>query len=71
MEIVLAALIASVPATLTAAGAWRSTIKMNKTTNGSTSGEYVEQSHMLLKILSRQMEDHVTNERLHYASSRN
>ena len=71
MEIVIAALIASVPATLAAAGAWRSTHKMNKTANGTTSGEYVEQNHMLLKILSRQMEDHVTNERLHYASSRN
>ena len=68
MEIVLAALIASVPATIAATGAWRSTVKMNRTSNGSTSGEYVEQTNMLMKILSRQMEDHITNERVHYAS---
>jgi len=65
MEIVLAALVAAVPATLAAAGAWRSTIKMNKTANGTTSGEYVEQTHLLVKLLSRQMEDHIVNERIH------
>ena len=63
MEIVLAALITAVGTV--AAGAWRSTVKMNRTSNGSTSGEYVEQNHILLKILTRQIEDHVTNERLH------
>ena len=67
MEIVLAAAIAAVPATLAAAGAWRSTHKMNKTTNGHTSGEYVEQTNMLVKIMSRQLEDHMTNERIHNA----
>ena len=65
MEIIIAALVAAVPATWMAAGAWRSTIKMNKTSNGSTSGEYVEQTHLLVKLLSRQMEDHIVNERIH------
>ena len=65
MEIVIAALIASVPATIAATGAWRSTVKMNKTANGTTSGEYVEQTNMLVKVLSRQMEDHMVNDRIH------
>ncbi len=75
MEIVLAALVAAVPATWMAAGAWRSTVKMNKTHNGTTSGEYVEQSHELLlnvaqsqRDMSKQLENHITDKRLHYAS---
>lgn len=68
MEIIIAALIASVPATIAATGAWRSTVKMNKTANGTTSGEYVEQTNALVKILARQVEDHVLDRRLHNAS---
>ncbi len=75
MEIVLAALIAAIPATWMAAGAWRATVKMNKTGNGTTSGEYVEQSHELLmqvaqgqRDMSKQLENHITDKRLHYAS---
>jgi hypothetical protein len=78
MEIVLAALIAAIPATLAAAGAWRSTVKMNKTTNGTTSGEYVEQSHALLmnvaqaqRDMGKQLENHIVDKRLHNASVRN
>ena len=43
--------------------------KQLKTTNGTTTAQYAEQTHDLVRILSRQMEDHVTNERVHYASS--
>ena len=72
MELIIAALIAFIPATIAATGAWRSTVKMNKTANGTTSGEYVEQTHALLlnvaqsqRDMSKQLENHIVNERIH------
>ena len=72
MEIIIAALVAAVPATWMAAGAWRATIRNEQkltTENGTTTAQYTEQTHELVRILSRQMEDHVTNQRIHYAST--
>ena len=72
MEIIIAALVAAVPATWMAAGAWRATIRNETklaTANGTTNGQYTEQTFELVKLLSRQVEDHIVNERIHYAST--
>jgi len=42
--------------------------KQLKTTNGTTTAQYAEQTHQLVTILSRQVEDHITNEKVHYAT---
>ena len=51
--------------------AWdtRQNKKMLTTSNGTTTAQYAEQTHELVRILSRQMEDHMTREGLHYARS--
>ena len=72
---IIAGLIAAVPATLVGAAAWRATNKTNnnlEVANGTTVGGYTEQSFELLKSvshrqdeMSRQIEEHITNERIH------
>ncbi len=68
---VLGAIVVGILIAIAPIGTWwdtRQNKKMLTTSNGTTTAQYAEQTHELVRILSRQMEDHVTNERVHYAS---
>ena len=75
---IIAAIIVAIPATFAASAAWYATLKNKKmlvTNNGTTTAQYTEQTFELLKSvshrqdeMSRQVENHIVNERVHYAS---
>ncbi len=70
-----AALVAAVPASWMAAGAWRATIRNEKrltTDNGTTTAQYTEQTYNLLNTvaarqneISKQLENHIVDNRIH------
>ncbi len=72
---IIVAIVGAIPATIAAIGAWRATIRNTrelKTENGTTTGQYTEQTYELLmhvsegqRDISKQLENHITNERLH------